>query len=297
MATTDTDLEAFQQRLRSATLTRSQHRIAQVILDTPERIALSTLGQLSEELGINQSTIARFCSAVEVPGYSELRALCKRLCTVRETMLSRFLSNGQNGSDEAARRSEVANDDRTSIAATFAGIEDDRWAVITELLSSAHTVGVVGVRQSYSPAVMLSYLLGLVRGNVTTLSELGSLNVDALRAFTQQDVIVAISTYPCSSATVQTVRWARERGIPVISITDVRARELIDVSDHVLLAETTGPSVLSSMTAIITVVQALVDAVSRIDPERTEQSLRQENELLQFFSVHSTSLSGATQDG
>jgi DNA-binding MurR/RpiR family transcriptional regulator len=123
------------------------------------------------------------------------------------------------------------------------------------------------------------------------------LNVDALRAFTQQDVIVAISTYPCSSATVQTVRWARERGIPVISITDVRARELIDVSDHVLLAETTGPSVLSSMTAIITVVQALVDAVSRIDPERTEQSLRQENELLQFFSVHSTSLSGATQDG
>lgn len=287
MASTDADLSSFRDRLTSDALTPSQRRVAQIVLATPERIALSTLGELADALGVNQSTIARFCAAVGLPGYSELRGICKRLSASRETMLSRFLANAQPASNQTARRAEVAADDRTSIAATFAAIDDAEWSAITRLLSEASAVGVVGVRQSHAPAMLLGYLLGLVRGGVSTLSGREAVDVDRLRPLTGKDVIVAISTHPCSTATVEVVRWALDRGIPVVAITDPQASELAAAADHALLAETTGPSVLSSMTAIVAVVQALVDAVSRVDPARTERNLREESELLARFHVHS----------
>src|ERR1700746_299667 len=70
-------------------LTQSQKRIAEYIVDHPDRVAFSTVDQMAGQLGVNPSTIVRFTYRLGLKGFPDLqertRALGRRpLSAARE---------------------------------------------------------------------------------------------------------------------------------------------------------------------------------------------------------------------
>ncbi|MCH4160352.1 MAG: MurR/RpiR family transcriptional regulator [Bifidobacterium sp.] len=289
-------LESFEKRLRSLSLTPSQQALASVVLDNPERVAMSTIHVLAADLGINESTISRFALALELKGYSELRSVCRALASNHSGMLWRFmhgdsaLSAGTPDQDSnAARMSQrevLAAQDSSAITTSFARIDEQLWDNVVSLLSSAEHVSVMGLRQSQSVASMLVYLLGLVRSEVKDLTVGGASHIDALRDLASSDCVVAIATRPCSKDTVRVAEWSRKHGVPVIAITDEVLGPLTEFADYTLLASTDSEAVLSSMTALVSIVQALTNDVAVADIDSTRQHLEQQEDLLNFFDVY-----------
>lgn len=284
-------VEEFERRLEALDATHSQRRLARLVADEPEHVAMSTAGALADELGINQSTISRFTIALGLKGYGELRALCRQMSGRRGGMLQRFLGAEQLRSADppdspAAGRDRLASQDRDAIARSFATIDEGDWSQAADLLASCARVGVAGLRQSHPVAAMASYLLSLVRADVLPATGATGVDVDALGRLGDGDCLLAIATQPCSRATVDAARWAREHGIRVIALTDERSSPLARHADCTLIAATDSDALLSSMTAMVCLVQALVNDVAARDPERTRASLSREERLLRDFGVY-----------
>lgn len=133
-------------------------------------------------------------------------------------MVRRFLrehDDREHGTDHDCPRNISAAQNQSSIAATFAGIDPDNWKAIVTLLAESTRVGIVGLRQSVPAADLLAYPLGLIGESIVRVSSHGtSMDVDALCLLGHEDCLFAISTYPCTKATVDATLWARGNGSP-----------------------------------------------------------------------------------
>src|SRR5215475_15793816 len=54
-------------------LARAEQRVAQVVLDDPAAVAHRSITEVAEAAGTSETTVTRFCKAIGVGGYPELR--------------------------------------------------------------------------------------------------------------------------------------------------------------------------------------------------------------------------------
>src|ERR1700690_177230 len=73
-------------RRRYDLLTHSQKRIAEYIVDQSQAVAFSTVDQMAAQLGVNPSTIVRFCYRLGLNGFPDLQ---ERMRQVVRGQLSR----------------------------------------------------------------------------------------------------------------------------------------------------------------------------------------------------------------
>src|ERR1700716_798935 len=73
-------------RRRYDRLTQSQKRIAEYIVDQSQAVAFSTVDQMAAQLGVNPSTIVRFCYRLGLNGFPDLQ---ERMRQVVRGQLSR----------------------------------------------------------------------------------------------------------------------------------------------------------------------------------------------------------------
>lgn len=274
------DLDAL---IEARSLTPAQERIAALIASSPEAVALASLSELAGRLGVNESTVVRFCTAIGLSGYAELRRLCAGRTRSHGTMLERFESADP---DAGAARDRSARAAASAIATTFSRLEVGSWDRAVGLLSDAEGVVVVGARQSAPMAESLAYLLGLVRPRCTAVTGQGPAGLEPLRDLGERDVVVCIGIAPCSRVTVRAAQWCAGRGVPVVAVADAAATDLARNGDVVLTPETRGPGVLSSMSAVLAIIEALADDVARAGATATSARLSTEEELITFFEAY-----------
>lgn len=271
---------------RLAELTPSQRRLAEHVLRDPGVVAFMSVRELADVAGVNSSTVVRFAHALGLDGYPALQEICRGRLRSEAQMLARLTTLEEFTAAAGDPLETAAQLDRASIARSVASIDRDAWARAVALLSEAPAVQVIGLRQSYAPAYLLRYLLGLVREGVDDLGSDTGLRVERLRSLTPADCVVAVSIHPYTREVVDAVRWVHRRGVSVIGLTDTPASPLAAVATAAFFVETAGVSVLQSVTAATSVVQALVTATAAARGPRTRALLENEDELLDAFNVY-----------
>ncbi len=274
-------------RARFEQLTPQQRRVAQRILSDPEGCAFQTVSQLAESAGVNESTVVRFATALELGGYPDLARLCQQRLRDKAQMVERFNALDYIESVEGGGMlARVAAYDQANIARTLANVDDDVWKRTISTLSRSRRVLVVGHRKSFAPATLLAYLLGLVRDEVHQLGAGHGSLPDTLRRVGPGDVVVALSIHRYVRETLLAFDIAKRQGATTVALTDNPSSPLVDHADHVFYVEVAGVAILRSMTAVVSLVQALASAVATELGTDTRASLLLEEELLEEFDVY-----------
>jgi DNA-binding MurR/RpiR family transcriptional regulator len=117
---------------------------------------------------------------------------------------------------------------------------------------------------------------------VTTGGEPLSLELSMLRP---SDLLVGMSFWRHFRETVEAMSWAKEIGVKRIAITDSEVSPLAQLADYVFMASVDGVAHSSSPIAFISLINALVAALSLREPQQTLATLRmvdavQESKLL-----------------
>jgi DNA-binding MurR/RpiR family transcriptional regulator len=273
---------------RLPTMTRTQQNLARWVLSDPEGVAFMTISELANATGVNESTVVRFATALGLDGYPHLTRLCQQRLREHAQMLRRFdtLATLAQADADTDPLVQTATFDQVNISRTFARVDPATWSRAVEALAGRSEVYAFGLRKTYPIAALLGYLLGLVRDRVTTLT-LGSGTLpDQLRHIGPDScfVVTAIHQYP--RETVRALQWAREAGAMTIAITDNPASPLARNADCVFYAETAGASVLRSVTAFTSLVQALATAVAIEQGASARPVLEQESRVLEYFETY-----------
>jgi DNA-binding MurR/RpiR family transcriptional regulator len=273
----------LQERMES--LAPGQRRVAQVLLTDPEATAFRTIAETARVAGVHQSSLVRFAAMLGLPGYPALVRLCRAYVTEQAQLVHRFERAGQHGADRELLAA-VAESDQQNLVRTLARIGPADWDRAVRLLAEAPRVHVMGLRKCLAVAQLMAYLLHLVRPDVRLVAPVAGGLVDDLRDLRPDDVFVAVSIRRYTADTVRAVRHAQRRGLRTVVLTDGAASPLARAADVTFYVETTGVTILRSLTAFVSLVQALSTAVALTLGARSRAELQHDEDLLADFDVY-----------
>ncbi|MFI2230147.1 MurR/RpiR family transcriptional regulator [Nocardia testacea] len=261
-----------------------QQRVAKVLLTDPEGTAFRTIAETARVADVHQSSLVRFATGLGLPGYPALVKLCREHLAEQAQLVRRFEVAEQHGDSQLF--AAAVEHDQQNLARTYARIDPADWDRAVTMLAEAPRVHIIGLRKCLSVAQMMAYLLHMVRPEVRHVAPaLGGL-VDELRDLDSDDVFVAISIRRYTAETVRALRYARQRGLRAIALTDNAASPLAAAADVTFFVDTNGVTILRSLSAFISLVQTLSTAVALKRGARTRDELLQDEALLDAFDIY-----------
>lgn len=280
---------AEQLRRELPTFSRSKATLARRILEDPQVVAFMTISDLAVAAGVNESTVHRFAVGLGLDGYPALAQLCRAKLREQALMVKRFEQlndSASTGIDLPSQLAATARQDQNNIVRTFSQISEQTWTTAISALSTKRSIYVMGLRQTYSAAHLLAYLLKLVRDQAFCVSLGDGTLVDQIRTIGKDDCFVPISIHRYMRDTVIATRVAYERGATTIVLTDNEASPLLRYATVVVYVSIDGESILRSTTAFTSLVQAFAAGVASERGMATRSALLIGEELLHQFGIY-----------
>jgi DNA-binding MurR/RpiR family transcriptional regulator len=274
-----------QLQARMPTLAAGQRRIARVLLADPEATAFRSIGETAKVAEVHESSLVRFATALGLPGYPALVRLCRQQLAEQAQLVSRF-ERASELSETEGLLGAVVEHDQQNIARTFARLDQAGWQRTVELLTAANHVYVMGLRKCFSVAYLLAYLLRMVRPGVRQFAPGTGMLVEDLRDLAEGDVFVALAIHRYTADTVRAIAEAKRRGLHTVALTDNPASPLVPHADVTCYVETGGVTLLRSLAAFVSLVQALATAVALRGGTTARSELLVDEELLDGFAVY-----------
>jgi DNA-binding MurR/RpiR family transcriptional regulator len=250
-------------RRRYDLLTHSQKRIAEYIVDQSQAVAFSTVDQMAAQLGVNPSTIVRFCYRLGLNGFPDLQ---ERMRQVVRGQLSRADEQVEAGASGAHLQgtsfgTSLAHDLR-NLQRTIMGLAADDLNRAVDQLVAARRVYVIAGYSAFSVAHYFGLVLSRLRSDTFTITADEGVSKVRIAEIASPDCLLAF-TFPRYAVHTQKVAlWAREKGASIVAITDTPISAVGQIADTVLVAAPSGSGMQNSMVAPMAVANALLNGVA-----------------------------------
>ena len=251
-------------------LTQSQKRIAEYIVDHPDRVAFSTVDQMAGQLDVNPSTIVRFTYRLGLKGFPDLQERTRQLVRGQLSAASEIVNeNSVLMHLEGTAFGTSLGQDLQNLRRTISGIKVDDLQRASDIIAGARHVYVVGSFNAYSVAFFLGLALDRIRGNTTVWS--GDITLQASQSLDlgPEDCLVAFTSAPYAVSTQRAALLAREAKSKVIAVTDTPISAVGQIADVILAAASTGAGLQNSFLAAMAVANALLNGVAAANSELT----------------------------
>ena len=260
------------------TFSKGQKRIANFILDSYDKAAFMTASKLGKRVGVSESTVVRFAAELGYDGYPDMQRSLQKMIRNRLTTVQRIeVTNDRLGDQDLL--SMVLQSDIEKIRLTLEELDRESFDRAVDAIIAAKRIYIIGVRSSASIATFLSFYFNLIFGNVVEVTANTASEVfERLLRVGEGDVVVGVSFPRYSSRTVQAMNFARDRGACTVAITDSEASPLAPICTYTLKARSDMASFVDSLVAPLSLVNALLVAVSQKrneDLAHTFQTLEQ----------------------
>jgi len=251
-----------------------------------------TAAHLSRKAGVSEATVVRFARRLDFSGYPEMQGalrenLQNRLSTV--TRIEKTVKKVRNTEDVLTK---VMQEDIHNLSQTLLDISVEAFQQAVTDMQHARRIFVVGLRGSHAPAMMLTLYLKFIKKE-THLLVPGIEDIWMnIRNVGPEDLVIGISFPRYTRMTVEILEFAARQKTRVGAITDSLLSPLTKNADWVLTVRSELDSYFESFTASMSLVNALLTALSIQHPDETMQALRDGERIWQekdiYFINHTT---------
>src|SRR5215471_13723321 len=249
-------------RRRYDLLTHSQKRIAEYIVDQSQAVAFSTVDQMAAQLGVNPSTIVRFCYRLGLNGFPDLQ---ERMRQVVRGQLSRADEQVEAGASGAHLQGSTFGDslahDMRNLQRTIMGLTVDDLNRAVDQIVRARRVYVIAGFSAFSLAHYFGLVLSRLRPDVNMLQSDEGFSKIRLAEIADTDCLLAFTFPRYAQFTQRAALWARKQRATIITVTDTPISAVGQIADTVLVAAPTGTGLQNSMVAPMAVANALLNGV------------------------------------
>ncbi len=241
---------------------KGQKRIAGYILENYDKAAFMTASKLGRLVGVSESTVVRFASELGYDGYPSMQRALQEMIRSRLTSTQRIQAAG-NLLDREDLLGAVLQSDIDKLREIVGEADRGEFDNVVERIMKARHIYILGVRSSSFVAGYLNFYMHLLRENVTLVQSNAAGEIfEQLFRIGPEDVMLAISFPRYSKVTMNTVKFAQDRGASIIAITDNELSPVYQMSDAALLAPCEMISFVDSMVAPLSLINALLVALA-----------------------------------
>lgn len=247
---------------KAPTFSKGQRILAGYITESYDKAAFMTASRLGKTVGVSESTVVRFAIELGYDGYPSMQKAMQDMVLNRLTSVQRIeVANDRIGNQDVISMVLQSDADKLRQTAELVSREDFREAV--DVIRKARRIFILGARSAAPLANFLGYYLDFMFNNVRIITASGASEVfEKMIGVSPQDVVIAFSFPRYSAATVKGAQFCRSAGAPVIGFTDSRLSPLGQHSDLVIVAKSDMVSLVDTLVAPLSVVNALIVALA-----------------------------------
>jgi DNA-binding MurR/RpiR family transcriptional regulator len=264
---------------KAENLTPSQKKLLNYILSNDEEAVFLTIQGLSKRVSVSVATVVRLAKALGYAGFPQFQQELRLLFRDKLTTVSRIQKAAQKEMSEENVLVKVFQQDIENITETMKQVSVDDFRRFVKALNSAKRVVIIGLRSAHSLAVLMGVALEFLQRDVWVVTP-GIGNMwDRLLGLRKDDVVVGICFPRYTKETVEVLRYAQQKGIKTLAITDSPISPLARYAECVLPARCKLDSFIESFTAALSLINAIVTALGLYRKEETMSSLKQLEEF------------------
>lgn len=267
-------------------MSKGHKAIAAYISDHYEQAVFMTAAKLGETVGVSESTVVRFASGLGYEGYPEFQAALEEWVKNKLNSVQKIGTRYGKSSQSEVLQS-VLQSDVEKIQDTMVNLDVAAFSAAVDIILQAKTVYLVGVRSCEPLADFLHFYLNMIRGNLVLVKTTSVTEMfEQMIRIGEQDAIIGISFPRYSMRTLKAMEFANDRNAKVITITDSIHSPMNLYSSCNLLARSDMVSIVDSLVAPLSVINALVVAMCLKRPEEVKANLENLEEVWNNYQVY-----------
>lgn len=270
----------------AASFSKGQRRIAQYIKQHYETAAFMTAYRLGETVGVSESTVVRFAAELGFDGYPQLQKEMQKLTRSRLTSVQRVeVARERMTDDEVAEA--VMSYDISNIRQTLEELPREQFHDAVNALVNARRVYIFGAGSCRALAHFLAFYLNFLIPDVKLVSASGEAEIlEELIHIGEQDAIIGISFPRYSTRSAKALHFAKSRHAHVVAITDSTKAPIAQLADCCLLAHSDMATIVDSLVAPMSIINALLVAISLKRMDENRPVLNELEELWGKYQVY-----------
>ncbi len=268
-------------------MSKGQKRLADYVTENYDKAVFLTAARLGEVVGVSESTVVRFATQLGYKGYPGFQKALEELVRNKLNSIQRMeVTYGRISQSEILET--VLQSDIEKIKLTLTGIDQKAFELAIDTILSAKRIYVVGIRSCAPLASFLCFYLNLVCENVTAVNTNSSSEIfEQLIRINEEDVIIGISFPRYSMRTLKALEFASNRKAKVITLTDSVHSPMNLYSSCNLIARSDMASIVDSLVAPLSVINALVVALCMKKQKEVVNTLETLEQIWGEYQVYS----------
>lgn len=267
-------------------MSKSHKRIATYIMDHYEQAAFMTAARLGETVGISESTVVRFAYALGYEGYPEFQEdLAEWVKNKLNSVQKIGAKYGKSTQSEVL--TSVLTADMDKIGDTIEHVDPQAFELAVDTILSAENIYIIGIRSCDPLARFLHFYLNMIRSNVYLVGTTSTTEMfEQMIRISDKDALIGISFPRYSMRTLKAMEFANDRNAKVIAITDTIHSPMCLYSSCNLMARSDMVSIVDSLVAPLSLINALVVALCLKRPDDVKKNLEALENVWDNYQVY-----------
>lgn len=267
-------------------MSKNHKKIAEYILAHMDEAVFMTAASLGDVLEISESTVVRFATSLGYNGFPKLQRAMEECVRGKLSGIS-GMGVAYKTRSESEILTSVLSSDIEKIQYTMSNLDVASFDTAVSIILEAETVYIMGLRSNEPLAAFLHFYLNMIRGNVRLLNTTSvSETFEQMMHITDKDCFIGISFPRYSMRTLKAMEFANDRNAKVIALTDSAHSPMNLYSSCNLFARSDMVSVVDSLVAPLSVINALVVALCLKCPNTVKENLEMLEEVWDNYQVY-----------
>ena len=269
-------------------MSKGHKAIANYILESYDKAAYMTAAKLGEVVGVSESTVVRFTTELGYEGYPEFQKALKEELKSKLTSVQR-LDFAEQFTDDFDAVSGIMSQDIQNLKDTLGSIDEAEFKKAVDSILNAGKIYIMGIRASAPLSEFMHFYLTVLFDDVVLVRSTCTNELfEQILPIGKGDVMIGISYPRYSARTINCMKYARQNGATTIAITDRDGTAMTENSDIKLLAKSSMASFVDSLTAPLSLINALLVTLGMHRKEHIKSSFESLETLWDQYRVYET---------
>lgn len=268
-------------------MSKGQKRLSDFVTGHYERAVFLTAAELGAMASVSESTAVRFATFLGYDGFPKFHEELEELVRTRLNSMQRMeVRYGNLPQDQILKN--VLQNDVEKIRETMEVTDTRAFEMAVQSLLDARSIYVVGIRSCAPLAEFLSFYLRQIFPDVRLIQTSSASEIfEQMIRIQEEDVIIGISFPRYSMRTLKALEFANKRNARVITLTDSIHSPVSMYSSCNLIAKSDMASIVDSLVAPLSLINALIVALSMRRKKEVMHTLHNLEEIWKDYQVYS----------
>ncbi|WP_096435786.1 MurR/RpiR family transcriptional regulator [Alteribacter populi] len=266
------------------TMSKSHKKIANYLIENRETAPFLTASKLAKYVEVGEATVIRFAFFLNYKGYPDLQRHLQEALQRKMTSAEVLAKTTEEDGATEDVITEILGDDIQNLKTTLNQLNTRHFEQAVNEIIQADRVYIVAYRSATSIGSFLEFYLDMVLQNTEMIRQADGVS-EHLLDIKENDLVIGFGFSRYTKRTVEVLKYAKQRGAKTLIITDHLMSPLVPLGDLKLIAATEINSFIDSFSAPLSIVNALITAVTRSEHKKVEKRLNELEGLWDNFDV------------